>query len=293
MSKLLLIPSIGSWLAVIYVFVGSGPRRKDVAWFARQHRVELTSANGGHVVDYLRRTRRWRILGAIGSLSFGSAYYVIFGSPSSQFNLYVVLFGGWFAGGILAELPVGRRRVAGTRSAVLVERRPSEFVSLLAKRLLAIAIGTTVLTIGLRVTSQTLTSGPTSTERLSNDVVSQLISTQAVVGLLVLSAAIAAAAGLGMHSVVFRPQTTMPPDLLAADTAVRTAAVTRIAAGWIVLQFIIAGTILAGTSNSEPLNWFSAFLVVVVLVGVLLGWAFVPTRILAPPQRAVVDATAA
>jgi hypothetical protein len=236
--------------------------RKEFAWFCFQHRVTPTLANGPLVVDYLTRTRRWRLFGAVGSLSAMTCLMVLFKTNQSP-NLVVVRFAGWFAGGILAELPVGARRTTGPRAASLVPRRPLTYVQTATRRFV-----------------------------LSSLVLVALANTRHLhIAALATTLAVAALAWWGISTVVHRPQPVLALDLEQADTATRRAAVARICGGSIVLNSICA--LWASGSGRVPTDGSVVVQTVVFvggLVGVLAGWLWVPTRMRQAPSDHLVSA---
>jgi hypothetical protein len=236
--------------------------RKEFAWFCFQQRITPTLANGPVVVDYLTRTRRWRLFGAVGSLSAMTCWMFLFTTTHSP-NLIVVLFAGWFAGGILAELPVGTRRTTGPRAASLVPRRPLAYVQTATRRFV-----------------------------LGSLVIFALANTRHVhIAAVATTLAVAAVAWWGISTVVHRPQPVLAPDLEEADTATRRAAVARICGGWIVLNSI--GAYWAFGSGRSLTGMAVVLLVLVQLgsfVGVLTGWLWVPTRVRRTPSQQLVSA---
>jgi hypothetical protein len=244
------------------------PSRREVGWFVTLHRVPLTRRNGPTIVDYLARTRRWRAYGVVGSLGVGQG--VMFSSPGTQLNGYVLLFAGWFVGGILAEVPVGRRRVGGVQVASLQPRTLSMYLS---PGVAGWLVGWAVGTVGLLVVYGA-TESPLGTGR----VVAALAGLAALTLLSVWS----------MLVIVRRPQPAAPPDIVAADDATRRAAIRRVAAGWGVVQCMVSvavGQWLSIGAESNLVANLGVAAVYLGAVGVLATWLVVPTR-LSPPQTA-------
>jgi hypothetical protein len=242
------------------------PSRVELGWFVTLHQVALTPRNGPVIVDHLARTRRWRAYGVVGSL--GVAQGVGLASPEARVNGWVILFAGWFVGGILGEVPVGRRHGGGMRVASLQPRTLSMYLSPgVAGWLGGWAIGTAGL-----LAVYGATASPRGTGR--------------VVGGVALLAVVAAVSLWSMLVIVRRPQPAAPPDVLAADDATRRAAVRRIAAGWGVLQCITAivvGQWLSAGSGHDVAARFGAAGCALGVVGVLASWLIVPTR-MSPPR---------
>ena len=92
--------------ATWFINRGSGSiSRRELGWFASQYGVAVTRDNGSSLLAYLARTRRWRVFGALGAISVSVSLMILCRSNRS-INLLAALFGGWFAGGILAEVHV-------------------------------------------------------------------------------------------------------------------------------------------------------------------------------------------
>jgi hypothetical protein len=98
------------------------PSRVEVGWFATLYRVPVTRRNGTVIVDYLARTRRWRVYGIVGAFRLSQG--IALASPTTHVNVWVIRFAGWFIGGILGEVPVGPRRPGGVRVASLQPMSP-------------------------------------------------------------------------------------------------------------------------------------------------------------------------
>jgi hypothetical protein len=246
------------------------PSRTEVGWFLTLHRVALTKRNGPMIVDYLARTRRWRVYGVVGSWAVAGSVGLV--SPDAQPNGYAVLFGGWFIGGILAEVPVGPRRVGGVRVASLQPRTLSMYLSPGVTRWIGCWAGGTV---GLLVLYGATVSSPV---------------TRRVAVVLAVLAALTLLSVWSMRVIVRRPQPAAPPDVVAADDAIRRAAVRRIAAGWGVLQCMAAIAVarwLAAGSGSDVVAEIATAAEVVGAAGVAASWLIVPTRM--SPTRARLD----
>lgn len=252
----------------------------EVAWFCTQYRVGLTSANGGLILDYLARTRRWRFYGAMGSLSVATSWNALFGR--SGLNLIPVLFGGWFAGGILAELPVGRGRQAGRRAASLQPREVGDYVLPYVRGAVNASLALGILGVGLRgIAAIQVVDG---SERAA-----KLIDLRALAGLVLLAAVVAALSLLAIRAVVRRPQPVATADVTDAHTATRRAAATRIGAGWAAIQFLVDAAILSRSAGPEPWNWVSGIAALFAIGGVLHAWAWVPSRMTPADDHAPAD----
>ena len=244
------------------------PSRLEVGWFFTLHRVALTKRNGPAIIDYLARTRRWRVYGVIGSSTVAGS--VAFVAPKAQLDTYAVLFAGWFFGGILAEVPVGPRHVGGVRMASLQRRTLSMYLSPgVARWIVCWAVGT----VGLLVLYGATVSPPVM---------------RRVAGVLAVLAVLTSLSVSSMRVIVRRPQPVAPPDVVAADDAIRRAAVRRIAAGWGVLQsmatIVVARWLTAGSGSDFTAEIGMAAEVVGVL-GVAASWLVVPTRMSPPAAR--------
>jgi hypothetical protein len=195
---------------------------------------------------------------------------VAFALPGAQLNTYAVLFAGWFVGGILAEVPVGPRRVGGVRVASLDHRTLSMFLSPGVAHWL---IGSAVGAVGLLVLY-----GATATP----------LATRRLVGGLAVLAVLMLLSVWSMHVIVRRPQPAAPPDVMAADDATRRAAVRRIAAGWGVLQCMVTVVVaqwLTTGPGSDVTAQVGRVAQVVGVLGVAASWLVVPTRMSPPRAR--------
>lgn len=242
------------------------PSRVELGWFVTLHRVALTARNGTIIVDYLARTRRWRAYGVVGSV--GVAQGISLASPATHVNGWAILFAGWFVGGILAEVPVGRRHVGGLRVASLQPRTLSRYLS---PGVTGWLLGWAVGTVGVLAVYGAAVS-PLGTRR--------------VVGGAAVRAVVSMVSVWSMLVIVRRPQPAAPPDVVAADDATRRAAVRRIAAGWGVLQCIeaiVVGQWLSSGPGDDLVADVGVAACVLGLVGVLASWLIVPTR-MSPPR---------
>lgn len=242
------------------------PSRTELGWFITLHRVDLTGRNGTVIVDYLARTRRWRAYGVVGSL--GVAHGISVASPSAQVNGVAILFAGWFAGGVLAEVPLIRRPMDGVRVASLQPRTLSMYLSHgVARWLAAWAIGTVGMFAVYGATVSPLDTGR-------------------VVGGVAALAVVCSLSVWSMLVIVRRPQPAASPDVVAADDATRRAAIRRIAAGCGVLQCMAAiavGQWLSAGSGDDLAGNVGVAAVWLGAVGVLASWLVVPTR-MSPPR---------
>jgi hypothetical protein len=263
-SFLLLIDSVV--IAVVAAALAlRRPSRLETGWFVTLHQIPLTKRNGPIVVDYLARTRRWRVYGVVGSVSVAGG--VEYASSSTDLNTFAVLFAGWFVGGVVAEVPLGARHVDGVRVASLERRTLSMYLSPgIARWIVCWALGT----LGLLVVYGLVASAPGTR-------VASGVAVLAVLMLLSVSS---------MRAIVRRPQPAASSDVVAADDATRRAAVRRIAAGWGVLQcmvtIVVARWLTIGAGGDFTAQLAKAAQAVGV-VGVIASWLVVPTR-LSPPR---------
>lgn len=246
------------------------PSRLEAGWFITLHQIALTNRNGPIIIDYLARTRRWRVYGVVGSISVAAG--VEWASPSTHLNTVAVLFAGWFVGGILAEVPIGPRRVEGVRVASLERRTLSMYLSPgVARWLVSWALGNAALLVAYGAMDS-----PPGTWRVGGGF-------GALAVLMLLSV-------WSMRVIVRRPQPAASVDVVAADDATRRAAVRRIAAGWGALQcmltILVARQLTAG-SGGDPTFLIGMTGEVVGVLGVVANWLVVPTRM--SPARARFD----
>ncbi|MCO5328965.1 MAG: hypothetical protein M9961_02655 [Ilumatobacteraceae bacterium] len=254
--------------AAAALFVGwTVGRRRGIAslgspdWVVQQAGAPPALANDPALVAYSRRVRRWRVAGALGGVAGAVVWLRSAPAGSRSVNLYVALFIGWFAAGILPELFVRHRPPVPQRVADLQPRRPLRFVTSSARRWWLASVLTTVgaLLLGAAPTSP----GPVHHDRLT---------------VLVWMAVLAAVAVAAIVRITTRPQPAGTNVDIEVDRIIRQAATTRAMSGWIVLQFIGSWYLVPTRQLHGGWSVGATVVGVVATVGVLAGWAWMPTR---------------
>jgi hypothetical protein len=110
----------GLGIAVLLVRAVSGPvSRYRVERFAARQDLVITAGNGNLVINYLRTTRRWRVIG----LSTGVLVAAAWSLRDSRITVNALAaFAGWFVGALVAEYRVVSLEPGSRRAASLVPR---------------------------------------------------------------------------------------------------------------------------------------------------------------------------
>lgn len=248
-SILSLIPVAVVGLALI-AFLLRPVSRARLERFARRQALRITIANGPVVIDYLATTRRWRVAGFVaGSLvSFGVGF-----TQRSSYSGGAAALVGWFVGALVAEWRSDSRRAEpGRRSASLVARRLSDYVPPAFSVANAVVWVATVA-LGVSV------------------LVQQQVSAYAVIVELCVALVVTPLIWLIARRIIDRPQGICPPDVLAADDALRSRSL-HVLAG---CTFAING-LLAALMNSAPQRSYDGWLPAsgAIVVDVVCGFAF-------------------
>ncbi|NUR51242.1 MAG: hypothetical protein HOV71_24210 [Hamadaea sp.] len=214
-------------LAAAYHAYGPISRSRLTA-FARRHELAITTANGDRVIRYLAVTRRWRSAGLIAGWAIAFAVEL----PQGRFSFNpLVLFAGWFAGALAAEVHLavgvhGRRRVAS-----LVPRTPKRYVSTVVWGLLPVGALAGIAALPGAVVDRTLTA--------------------ATVAWVALALGIVIVVALVRRKVLLRPQPVDPADVVQADDAIRTRSLHVLSAGGFALAAYCGLAALATRGTAE------------------------------------------
>jgi hypothetical protein len=257
----LLIPLLVSALVVSWV-VRNAHVAVDGGYvedWAQAHALELTPRNRPMVHWYLHTARLLRTLGALAGFFLPPLLGSAFGSQALKDASFPLVFVGYFAGAIYAELalvrPAGDRRVA-----VLAPREVSDYlprrllVAQLALPALAVVAGVAPAFLGY---DRDARSGFNGSPRL-------LGITMAVIAVVV---------GLALERVerwlVQRPQPFSTTDMLAADDAIRSQSVHSVAGSGlaIVLASLATGLFALARSDVQLLRWTMPFVALACFFG--------------------------
>jgi hypothetical protein len=210
--------------------------------------LEVTAANREFVFAYLRRSRRIRTVGALAGLLTSVTWTMVTENSISFFsNGLLLAAAGYLVGAVLAELLLQGPQAKGPRMAALVPRALGDYLpdfAIVAQRALP------VLSVSLIPLYAGLKGRPHVPVRISL-VGFAVIATAIVLGGLLVEAA--------ERMVVRRAQPLLPPELLAADDAVRSASVHALAGGGIALMLLVVGYQLSSVgsvTDISALGWF-------------------------------------
>jgi hypothetical protein len=243
-------------LVIAAAVVNEPVSRKRVERFARRHELVITPTNGRQVIAYLATTRRWRATG----LACGVCGWLGWTLPHRVIGVNgVLLFAGWFAGALAAELRIAG--IAGRApAAVLAPRTADRYLSRVARSALPAS------TILCAVLAAVAVLGGTAWVR----------ATLLLAGALV----VAALVRLARRHVLTRAQPLAPPDELAADNAIRSGSLHALAGSGtaLVLYAALGETVLVGAAYPDA----TPLVVGAQLVGMFavpwLGWRLATTR---------------
>jgi len=259
----------------VIVTIARGPvSRRDVDRFASRHDLTITPANGGQVIGYLATTRRWRAAG------LGVGYAITVAPALWRTSLtvnFLALFAGWFAGALIAETRVVQLARGPRPTAALVARSLVDYLSPQARAALPVALGFSVTLAATAVIT-----------RIGGADVNLLEVATWLAGSLVLAALVRAV----QQRVLRRPQPAAPPDVTAADDAIRSRSL-HVLAGSGAALVVYCGL---GQLHGFDAGWEQAgqrIAPVIVPVVAILGWwvSVVPWRVRRPqPEPAPVPA---
>lgn len=281
---------IGLPVSILLLIFGDSTisRAGRLASFSRRQGVELTASSAAYVSNALARSRFWRRLGLVIAFVSGAGVRMPFGAshdadaPRAQ---WLVLFGGWFLGLIVAEW-----RAAGTagdgphRGALLTTRRVDDYVSRSAlwwpASFSAIALGAGGWFAVRVMTGASGGAGNVRTALLS------LTVAAVAAGLLFVT----------VRRIVRRPQAAGDNDLRRADDGLRSRSLQLLCGGATAASSFVAAALLAvlgrtfdfAMDGSADLANIGGLGVLVAFVGAVAG-IFVGTT---PTPRPAVGAHA-
>jgi len=258
---LVVVPAVVTWKDV------TGPvLRARVERFARRTGLEVTPDNGNLVIRYLATTRRWRTCGV------AIAYLVILVPALARGSVKVdvlVLAIGWFAGALVAEWRVaGMADGPGRRAASLAPRSRRTHLGTAARWVAAFTTGYAAGLALLALSAVLLGRAPAA-------------DLAACLPLIVIGGAVR----LAQQRTLLRPQPLGPPDVTAADDAVRTRSMAVLTGCQVALVLLfcpaLAGpalTVLPGTLSAWPAVVVLVLAVSGPLIGVWLAFARGPAQ---------------
>jgi hypothetical protein len=272
--ELLLV--LAAVVAAIWVVTRNSRIEREADWFRYQYEARVTGPGFELIKRYLRRTRAWRIVGAV----IGVGVAVALGFLGRKPDLIVGLFIGWFIAGLVAELAT---KLPGSdrRGASLAPRRVGQFLPPFAKRVLVVAVSSSWAVAAVA----TVVAAVPTARRIGHARLPMEIPVSGIA----LSIALATMSLTGLRRLTYKPFPVSEPEIDAAEAAIRMAASVRIAAGWAALQFII--TVWLATAGRlaarPPLTWLFNVISLMGIAGVIVAWTYVPTRVIRKRAPAV------
>lgn len=215
--------------------------------WARAHALALTEANRPMVAWYLHTARVLRTWGGAAGLLLPPLIGAALGSKFLEDQLFPLVYLGYLAGALYAELALVRPSGGGRRQATLVPRELEDYLPrrlLVAQRVLAALVAASAVAVLL-----------VSFERQGDTFDGSPRPTAAVLG--VFAVVLAFTLERLERWLVQRPQPFTAPDLIGADDAIRSQSVHSLAgAGLATLLFLLGGTSFAlALSDVQVLRW--------------------------------------
>lgn len=202
--------------------------REVVAW-ARGYDVQLTERNRAMITYYVRLAITLRVIGGVGGLVLGALFDDATGlDTSSGAGFWIWILLGWLLGSSWAEYRL-TRPLPTEQAASLMPREVQDYLPrhLYAAPAAAASVAVIITAIGL------IAPGPA-------DGPNPLPPTAGLVLGAVGAVLIAVLITLAVRSVVARRQPSGPPDVIAADDAIRASAVHNLAGGGTAAILLIA-----------------------------------------------------
>lgn len=210
---------------LLAVYTSGTVSRRRVERFAVRQGLVVTVDNGNQVIRYLATTRRWRVAGFVAGLV---ASGIFFRQPSENISVgaeLIVIFVGWFAGALIAEVRVEHLEHGRIRAASLQPRRPERYVQRFTWALVPAAAVVAVATGAATAAAAALGWAEPN---------------WAWAGFwLLVGLGVAATVRTIQHAVLRRPQPLAAPDVIAADDAIRARALAVLSAGGAALVLLM------------------------------------------------------
>jgi hypothetical protein len=213
-------------------FTRSASDPKEVVAWARGYDLELTPGNHAMVTYYVRLAITLRVIGGVGGLILGALFDDATGldtSSSAGFWIWIVL--GWLLGASWAEYRL-TRPLSTEPAASLTPRQVQDYLSARLYAAPAVAAAMVVLLAAFGLLAPT----PVDPAHPLPPTVGLVIG---AVGAVVIAGLIT----LAVRAVVARRQPTSPPDVVAADDAIRSSAVHNLAGGGTAAILLIASQV--------------------------------------------------
>jgi hypothetical protein len=265
---------------LVAVYTSGTVSRRRVERFAVRQRLVVTADNGNQIIRYLATTRRWRVAGFVGGLV---ASGIFFPRPSGDISVggeLIVIFVGWFAGALIAEARVEHLEHGRVRVASLQPRHPERYVG---RFVWALVPGAAVVAVATG--AATAAAGALGWAEPN--------WTWAGVWLLV-ALTVAVIVRAFQHVVLRRPQPLAAPDVIAADDAIRSRALSVLSAGGAALVLLM---VLNQIGSVHPVGVADSVIYTIRILGALgvalFGWLVAtssPPSAAPRPDRTAMDA---
>jgi hypothetical protein len=241
------------------------PRRSQLREWADAFGLVLTEANQGVVEHYLRRTRRFRTVGAVLGLLFATlvlGFTAGRASNTALTNGLLTAAAGYLLGAVIAEAFLSHPRRTAPRAASLEPRTLDQYLpryAVLAQRgLPALALAFIPLYVVLRTRPSLIPS----------------LSLTGFAGAALLIVSLGVALEVVERMIVRRAQPVVGQDLLRADEAIRSSSIHALAGAGVALQLLGLGYQLnaMATTRMRGADWGFMILAFLTLVLALSSW---------------------
>jgi hypothetical protein len=256
-----------SWaIPVAYILLRGirSPRPGQVLEWADSYGLMMTDANRPMVERYLRRTKRYRTVGAVAGLIF--SVFILAATEGRASNTLwtnglITAAAGYLLGAVAAEATLSRPARSAPRAALLELRTLGHYLpgyAIWAQRILpALSVGLVLLLAGLDVQPS-----------------SAAASVLAFAELAALTVLLAGGLELVERLIVRRAQPLAAPELMLADEAIRSSSIHALAGAGIALLLVGLSYQLSRlvTATNGPLSSVLGFLSILALLLAFSSW---------------------
>jgi hypothetical protein len=234
--------------------------REVVAW-ARGYDLQLTERNQAMVTYYVRLAITLRVIGGVGGLVLGALFDDATGlDTSSGAGFWIWILLGWLLGSSWAEYRL-TRPLPTEHTASLTPREVQDYLPahLYAAPAAAASVAVVITAIGL------IAPGPADGP---NPPTAGLVL--GTVGAVLIAVLIT----LAIRSVVARRQPSGPPDVIAADDAIRASAVHNLAGGGTAAILLIASQLSFSvfSPHETGIGGISFWLTLLLAAAAFVAW---------------------
>lgn len=261
---LTLVPAV----ALIGWFARPATDPAEVTAFAESHGLEVTERNRPMVTYYVRLSITLRVTGAVSGLVLGALFDDATGlDTSAGLGFWIWILLGWLLGSGWAEYRLTRPR----SSALVASLNPRRVEDYLPRGLLlgpVIAAGIVVLLAIARLV------GPASD--VPEPVPAPKLAYVAGAGLASIAAALVL---LAIRTVIARRQPIDPPEVVAADDAIRASAVHNLAGGGTAAILLVSAQLTYNlASGYQHLSGVGFALALLQMAGAFASWRWFAYR---------------